>query len=180
MEDERMEYRSALLVVPLILFASPKVVQQRELSPPESYRGIQLTEYSRDWINLIEWNPYQFPTPDRAQGDYDGDERLDYARLWIKSEGIGFVFMAYLSSMDYEPLKITWSDQRSPWSRAIRTIPPGQHKTHRFYGMGSGGPDSTAVIITTTDSINLAWIESEGTTYVWDKEMKEFKAVGMY
>ncbi|MFC1530168.1 hypothetical protein ACFL6R_05565 [Gemmatimonadota bacterium] len=175
-----MESRSVLFIAPLILLATTQGIQQRELSPPAGYREIQRTEYSQDWIDLIERAPVRFPTPDRAQGDYDGDEKLDYTRLWIKSEGVGFVLMAYLASHEYEPIQLAWSDRSSPWRRAVRTIPPGTHKTDRFYGIGPGGPDSTAVITTTTDSINLGWIESEGTTYIWDNEKKEFKAVAMY
>jgi len=175
-----MRSHSILFAVPLLLFASTFELQQRVLSPPQGYREIQKAEYPQDWLDLIERAPVWFPTPDRAQGDYDGDERLDYARLWIKSEGVGFVFMAYLASHDYEPIRLARSDRMSPWRRAVRTIPPGTHKTDRFYGIGPGGPDSTAVITTTTDSINLGWIESEGTTYIWDKEKEEFKAVAMY
>ena len=175
-----MKSRSIFLFALILLLVSTAGVQQRELSPPEGYREILRSEYSQDWIGLIEQIPTLFYTPDRAQGDYDGDERLDYARLWIKSEGVGYVLMAYLASHDYEPIQLARSDQRSVWRRAVRTIPPGTHKTDRFYGIGPGGPDSTAVITTTTDSINLGWIESEGTTYIWDKEKKEFKAVTMY
>ena len=115
-----------------------------------------------------------------AQGDYDGDGRIDYARLCRKSRGTGFLLMAYLTTQPDRPIELARYDGTSHWLFATRTIPPGEHKTHRFYGIGPGGPDSTAVVVTTTDSIHLCRIESEGMVYIWDKDKREFEAVGMY
>ena len=173
-----MNLRNVLFVVPVFFFIGAFAfaeIYQIEPTPPDGYRTIASSEHPKDWLMFKE----DYPTPDRATGDYDGDGKIDIARMWIKTEGRGCLISAYLSSQPDDPEELVRTDM-SPWRFAIRTIPPGLHKTHRFYGLGPGGPDSTAVITTETDSINWVWIESEGYVFIWDKTKKEFKRVGMY
>ncbi len=94
-------------------------------------------------------------------------------------DGTIWVLVAYLSSQPIEPIELFRTDRR-PWSRVVLTIPPGDHKTHRYYGIGPGGPDTTAVITLDCDAIHLARFESEGNVYIWDKKEREFYRVAMY
>ncbi|MFC1575538.1 hypothetical protein ACFL5A_02685 [Gemmatimonadota bacterium] len=122
-----------------------------------------------------------FPTPDRAEGDFDGDGELDQARLWIHETDERWVLMAYLSSMPDSAITLYESDRRIELgNRPIRAIPPGDHKTDRYYGLEGGGPDTTAILHLTHHAINLGRSESEGTTYVWNPETRAFDAIGMY
>jgi len=173
-----MNLRNIRLIVPMFIFIgtlSCSDDNQIEPSPPEGYRAIESSEYPEDWLQRRE----EYPTPDRATGDYDGDGKNDIARMWINSEGDSCVITAYLSNHPADPKELVRS-ARSPWRFMIRTIPPGLHKTDRFYGIGPGGPDSTAVIQTETDSINWVWMESEGHVFIWDKAEQGFYRVAMY
>jgi len=148
--------------------------RQIEIAPPAGYREIEKTEYTSYWIQFQE----QYPHPDWAEGDYDGDGKTDRANMWIRADGIGWVLMAYLSSQPTEPIELFRTDRR-PWSRVVCTIPPGEHKTLRYYGIGLGGPDTTTVITLICDAINLARFESEDNVFVWDKDKREFHRVEM-
>ena len=89
--------------------------------------------------------------------------------------------MAYLSSMPDEPVTVYGSERPTELRRRpIRAIPPGDHKTDAYYGLGGGGPDTTAIIRLTHHAINLGYTESEGTTFVWNQETKVFDAIAMY
>jgi hypothetical protein len=148
---------------------------QSEILPPSGFRAIAESEYSEDWRLVADL----FPTPDRAEGDFDGDSELDQARLWLREDGPGWVLMAYLSTRPGEPI-VVHESSRPLGPRPIRAIPPGEHKTDRYYGIGPGGPDTTAIVHLLYDAINLAWVESEGTTYIWNPDTGEFDPVGMY
>ena len=160
---------------PALLLLSCSGRPQLEIVPPEGFRAIAESEHSADWRQAA----YLFPTPDRAEGDFDGDGKLDHARIWIHESGDGWVLMAYLSSIPDTPQKLAESD-RPPRRRPIRTIAAGEHRTHQYYGIGPGGPDTTAVVRLVYDAINLGYTESEGITYVWNPERQAFDAVGMY
>ena len=147
------------------------------LIPPSGYRAIARSEYSVDW-HLVE---ERFPAPDRAGGDFDGDGETDLARLWIHEDGEKWVLMAYLSGMPDLPVEVYQSDHRVELDRRpIWAIPPGDHKTHRYYGIGPGHGDTTAVVHLTHSAIALGYTESEGTTFVWNKEAKVFDPIAMH
>lgn len=146
-----------------------------ELSPPVGYRAIAESEYPRSWQRVADL----IPTPDRAVGDFDGDSIVDEARLWVREGGDGWVLMAYLSSMPFEPVRVFESPSRLS-NRPIRTIPPGEHRTDQYYGLGPGPPDTTAIVHFDHDAINLGRVESEGTTYIWNQETRSFDPVAMY
>jgi hypothetical protein len=162
-----------------ILLAQCSRPPSADLTPPEGYRAIVESEFSSDpvWQFFAE----TFPTPDRAEGDFDGDGELDHARLWLHGTGERWVLVAYLSSIPDTPVTVYESERRMMLGhRPIRTIPPGVHKTHRYFGIGPGHGDTTAVVHLTHDAINLGWVESEGTTYVWNKETHAFDSIAMY
>ena len=165
----------AAILSGVFLLAGCSQPRHTEISPPPGYRAIADSEYSDDWQRVADL----FPTPDRAEGDFDGDSMLDQARVWVRENGDGWVLMAYLSNTRDRPVLLHESD--SPLGRRpIRTIRPGEHKTHRFFGIGPGGPDTTAVVHLIHDAINLGYTESEGTTYIWNPDTSEFDLVAMY
>mgnify|MGYP006294749861 CR=1 FL=1 len=146
-----------------------------QVSPPEGYRAITESEYPESWGQIADL----IATPDRAFGDFDGDSIPDEARIWVRENGVGWLLAVYLSSAPSEPARLFESADRL-LNRAVRTIPPGDHNTHRFYGIGPGPPDTTAIVHLDHDAINLAWFESEGWTYVWDKGARSFGRLAMY
>lgn len=165
----------AVVLMGMLLLVGCSQPPHPEILPPAGYRAIAESEYPDDWRMVAEL----IPTPDRAEGDFDGDSEPDQARLWIQENGTGWVLLAYLSSLPNEPI-LMYESSRPLGPRPIRTIPPGEHKTDRYYGIGPGGPDSTAVVHLLYDAINLAWVESEGTTYIWNLDLRKFEPVGMY
>jgi hypothetical protein len=146
-----------------------------QVSPPEGYRAITESEYPESWRRVASL----IATPDRAVGDFDGDSIPDEARIWVREDGEGWLLAVYLSSVPSETVRVFESTD-GLLNRAVRTIPPGDHKTHRFYGIGPGPADTTAIVHLEHDAINLAWIESEGWTYVWDEGARSFERVAMY
>jgi hypothetical protein len=155
-------------------------IDQIDFIPPEGYRAVEVSEYTT--FGYGTWEEYRqekYPHPDWAEGDYDGDGDNDHARMWIREEGTGWLLMTYLSSRPDQPMEL-FKSERPPWSRVVATIPPGTHKTHKYYGIGPGGPDTTAVVVLDHDAIHLGWWESEGWVYVWDKKEAEFEQVWMY
>jgi len=169
--------RSAGVLTAILFFAQCSPPSSGEIRPPDGFRAIAESEYSADWQLLSD----AFPTPDRTDGDFDGDGELDQARLWIHESGQRWVLMAYLSSMPGDPVKVYESGRRTELSRRpIRAIPPGEHKTDRYFGIGPGHGDTTAVVHFTFDAINLGYSESEGTTFVWNQETQVFDPIAMY
>jgi hypothetical protein len=144
--------------------------------PPDGYRAIAESEYSAGWRMFADL----FPTPDRADGDFDGDGELDQAHLWIHETGEKWVLMAYLSSVADTAITVYESERLTELRRRpIRAIPPGDHKTWRYYGH-RGIPDTTTILHLSHDAINLARTESEGFTYVWNPDKRSFDAIYLY
>jgi len=164
-----------LILGAISLFASCAQQSTQRIEPPPGFRSILQSEYPQAWLVVSD----QFPTPDRATGDFDGDGLQDQARLWIRDGSDGWMLMAYLSSLAGTPIKITES-AGNPWRRPIRAIRAGDHRLHSYYGIGTGKADSTAVVHLRNDAINLAYLESEGVTFVWNIQKEMFESVAMY
>lgn len=142
---------------------------------PEGFREVRESEYPESWQALIT----QFTAPDSVEGDFDGDGRLDCARLFVRATDEGWVVVVSLSSQPGAPVRVTESDARLS-REMIRGVEPGVHRTHAYYGIGPGERDTTAVIRLATDAINVSVVESEGSTFVWNADLELFERIAMY
>jgi hypothetical protein len=89
--------------------------------------------------------------------------------------------MAYLSTMPSTPIEVYRSENlHELHRRPIRAIPPGDHKTHRYYGIGPGHGDTTAIAHLEYAALHLGYTESEGNVFVWNKREGRFESLAMY
>jgi hypothetical protein len=167
-----MIYRSYILLTFAVAGCS---IGADPLRAPEGFRPLSESEYPATWTSIRT----QVPTPDRTSGDFDGDGEQDTARLYVSEAESGWVLIAALSSRSDSTIELIRSSERLR-NQVVRTIEPGVHRLHRYFGIGAGVPDTSAVVRLEHDAINLSYIESEGYTFVWNAERAEFDRLDMY
>ena len=143
---------------------------EHDPTPPDGYRAVVESDHDPEIRK-------HYPNPGLAEGDFDGDGKQDSAHLWVRTGGTGWQVIAYLSSQR-DPVQVLESD-RLPWRYVLYTYEAGEHKTARYYGIGPGGPDTTAIVHLSHEALAVGPWESESTMFLWDPEVREFSHVWM-
>ena len=109
--------------------------------------------------------------------DFNGDGKVDEARILVRNNGQGIGLFVFLS--DDNSIRTIQLDslEGSRWIRimGITTAKPGKYKTACGKGYGNVKGDEPDVIILRYPGINYFMVESANSFFHWDESTRSFQ-----
>ena len=166
-------HRLKLLVVALVLLVPAALPAQ----------------HSSDWrqpVNSDLGDDYTWRKEDpelylTAKADFDGDGKIDTAKLFIndKENKMG-LFVTWSSSKKVWPaLLLDTTDMNEMRSMGIRVIKPGHYKTACGKGYWPCKKEEPEILSFKQPAIDFFTYESASSYFIWDKKAKAFKRIWM-
>jgi len=187
-----MVIKKLFLLILIILFGNT-AYGDGEIETPEGFKKPKNELFFEEW-RAEDPNKYL-----KAEGDYNGDGKKDYAHVFEHSVGAGMAIFVYLSQIEKDTnliIKIFDTKEDKAIIKAtkkypkidfiskyllyygIRTIPPGKYTTacgKGYFKCGGEGAEEEEIDIK-YDAIDFFHYDAGGNSYFyWDANTKSFK-----
>ena len=162
-----------LLVLAVFLFSCTKALSQE---PPQGWHSATLE--ALDALPIRDASPTRFM---EAVADFDGDERLDRATIFVASDGRQEALFVTLSSVDPGAWQqVAELEHRNPSVVPIMGVTvsqPGSYATACGKGYWECQPGEPARLDLEHAGISYFLFESAASIFYWDQESEAFVRV---
>jgi hypothetical protein len=124
--------------------------------------------------------PWRKQSQDRyavARGDFDGDGKVDVARLMLSRDGKRAGIVVTFSNSGQKVINLEKDVNFVLGIMGIEVLPPGQHRTVCGKGYFECGPGEPEVLVTHWDGIDYFMEESADSVYYMPERGAEFRRV---
>jgi hypothetical protein len=137
---------------------------------PPGWRKPSGNHISAEWRKK---SPTRFLT---ADGDFDGDGKLDFAQLLISTASMRCALFVRLSTENHDWGEPIWRSDRPGCEHfGIQIARPGKRETLCSSDPSSCGPNDPVSLTLTTDGIVFVSQGTASTIAYWDKAVKKFR-----
>lgn len=168
---------SWVIACAFLVVVTPDCLADEKVTPPlpVGWREVRQSEFSESWRSANE-NRYF-----KVEGDFNGDGKLDVAKMLISGSGRKFGLFVFVAQEDghYRQVLLDSGDYKELNRLGIGKVSPGSYKTACGKGYWRCGKSEPSELKAGNIAIDFFIAESANSYFVWSESRNGFMRIWM-